>query len=120
MIKDVEITGQPTQMPPELSLRILAERGPPNCGEVLYVLNRYLRERGDKNIRSVRDLISQSTFYDHGRIDGVTAPPKGRLEDLLTKSERLINKSDGTPFVQKRQRSRRQRLACRAPRCRCW
>jgi Asp-tRNA(Asn)/Glu-tRNA(Gln) amidotransferase A subunit family amidase len=101
VIKDVEITGQPAQMPSELSLRILAEREPPNSGEGLYVLNRYLRERGDKNIQSVGDLISQSTFFDHGRIDGVTAPPRSRLEDMITKSERLTSKRDGAPFVQK-------------------
>ena len=52
------MTGDPARLPPELSLRILAEREPPSPGEGLYVLNRYLRERGDKNIKSVADLLA--------------------------------------------------------------
>jgi amidase len=48
----VDMTGDPSRLPPELTLRILAEREITNPGESLYVLNRYLRERGDKNIKS--------------------------------------------------------------------
>ena len=99
--KSVEITGQASQLPPDLSLRSLVEREPPNSGEVLYVLNRYLRERGDKNIKSVSDLIAQSTFLNHAPIAGVTLPPKTRLEDLITRTERFTKKSDGSPFVRK-------------------
>jgi amidase len=32
-------------------------------GDRKYVLNRYLRERGDKNIRNIDDLIAKSNFY---------------------------------------------------------
>ncbi len=46
-------------------------------------MNRYLAERGDRNIRNVRDLLEHSTFYDHPPISGVTLPPKTRLIDLL-------------------------------------
>jgi amidase len=99
--KSVEITGQASQLPPELSLRSLVEREPPNSGEVLYVLTRYLRERGDKNIKSVSDLIAQSTFLNHAPIAGVTLPPKTRLEELITRTERFTKKSDGSPFVRK-------------------
>jgi amidase len=99
--KSVDITGQPAELPPELSLRALVEREPPNSGEVLYVLNRYLRERGDKNIKSVADLISQSTFLNHAPIDGVTLPPKTRLEGLITRTERFTKKSDGSPLVRR-------------------
>jgi hypothetical protein len=99
--KSVEITGEASQLPPELSLRSLVEREPPNSGEVLYVLNRYLRERGDKNIKSVDDLIAQSTFLNHAPIAGVTLPPKTRLEGLITRTERFTKKSDGSPFVRK-------------------
>ena len=35
-------------------------------GDRKYVLNRYLRERGDKNIRSIDDLIAKSNFYTPG------------------------------------------------------
>ena len=39
---------------------------------MLYALDRYLRDRGDANIKTVRDLLAQSTFFDHAPIDGVT------------------------------------------------
>jgi amidase len=35
-------------------------------GDRKYVLNRYLRERGDTNIRSIDDLIAKSNFYTPG------------------------------------------------------
>jgi Asp-tRNA(Asn)/Glu-tRNA(Gln) amidotransferase A subunit family amidase len=99
--KSVDITGEASQLPPELSLRSLVEREPPNSGEVLYVLNRYLRERGDKNIKSVGDLIAQSTFLNHAPIAGVTLPPKARLEGLITRTERFTKKSDGSVLERK-------------------
>jgi hypothetical protein len=99
--KAVEITGDPSLMPPELSLRILVEREATNSGEVLYVLNRYLRERGDRNIKNVSDLVSNSVSYNHAPIDGVIPPPKVRLEDLITRPERFIKKSDGSPLVRR-------------------
>jgi Asp-tRNA(Asn)/Glu-tRNA(Gln) amidotransferase A subunit family amidase len=80
---------------------VIAEREPPAPGEVRFVLERYLRDRGDKNIRNVADLIAKSTFYDHAPIAGVTATPKGRLEDLMVRTERLTRKSDGSPLVRK-------------------
>jgi hypothetical protein len=64
-------------------------------------MERYLRERGDKNIHSIADLIAKSTFYDHAPIGGVIAPPKERLEDLLARTERLTKKSDGSLLVRK-------------------
>jgi hypothetical protein len=65
------------------------------------VLDRYLRERGDKAIKSVADLLNNSTFYNHAVIDGVTMPPKTRLEDLIARSERWTKKSDGSPYVRR-------------------
>ena len=97
----IDITGDAARMPPELSLRVLAEREPASSGEVLYVLDRYLRERGDKTIKSVEDLIDNSTFYGHAAITGVTEPPKSRLEGLLARTERFTKKSDGSPYVRR-------------------
>lgn len=97
----VEMAGNPSELGAELSLRLLSEREPATSGEGLFALNRYLRERGDKNIRSVADLLNDSTFYNHARIDGVTTPPKTRLEDLLTRTQRYTKKSDNSPFAQK-------------------
>jgi Asp-tRNA(Asn)/Glu-tRNA(Gln) amidotransferase A subunit family amidase len=99
--KSVEITGDASRMPGELSLRILAEREIASPGEGLYVLDRYLRERGDKNIKSVDDLVANSTFYEHAPIDGVTVPPKARLEGLSTRTERFTKKADGSAHIRR-------------------
>jgi amidase len=94
-----EITGDASKFPSELTLRQLVEYAPPNPGEVLYALDRYLRERDDRNIKSVADLLSHSTFLNHAPIDGVTLPPKTRLEDLMTRTVRWTKKSDGSVRV---------------------
>jgi amidase len=99
--RTVELSGNAGQLPPELSIRLLAEREPQVSGEVLYALDRYLRDRGDANIKSVRDLLGQSTFFDHAPIDGVTLPPRTRLEGLLEQTVTLTRKSDNAPMVQK-------------------
>ncbi len=99
--KSVAIAGKAGKLPTELSLRIIAEREPPTSGEGLFAMERYLRDRGDTNIRSVADLIAKSTFYNHAPIAGVTTAPKGRLEDLLARTERLTRKRDGSPLVRK-------------------
>jgi len=89
------------QLPPDLTLRIIAEREPPTQGEGLFALNRYLRERGDKNIGSVADLIAKSTFFRVPPIDGVAAPGNVRLEALVARTDRLRRKSDGKELVRK-------------------
>lgn len=99
--KAVQLSLNRSSLPPELTLRILVEAELIAPGELQYALNRYLAERGDANIRSVADLISKSTFYDHPPIPGVAPPAKTRLEASLTRIERLTKKSDGTPFVHK-------------------
>jgi Asp-tRNA(Asn)/Glu-tRNA(Gln) amidotransferase A subunit family amidase len=99
--RTVQISGKAAELPPELSIRLLAEREPPVSGEVLYALDRYLRDRGDANIKSVRDLLAQSTFYNHAPIDGVTLPPRTRLEGLLEQTVRVTRRSDSAPMVQK-------------------
>jgi Asp-tRNA(Asn)/Glu-tRNA(Gln) amidotransferase A subunit family amidase len=96
--KSVAIAGKPGSLPADLTLRIIAERDAPAPGEVLFGLERYLRDRGDRNVRNVADLIAKSTFYNHAPIAGVTAVPKGRLEDLVARTERLTRKSDGKPL----------------------
>jgi amidase len=99
--RSVQISGKPAQLPPELTIRLLAEREPPVSGEVLYAMDRYLRDRGDTNIKSVRDLLAQSTFYGHAPIDGVTLPPRTRLEGLLEQTARVTRRSDNMAMVQK-------------------
>jgi Asp-tRNA(Asn)/Glu-tRNA(Gln) amidotransferase A subunit family amidase len=50
-------------MPENLSLRNLGGGGLGAQGEGKFMMNKYLRERGDANIRSNADLISKATFY---------------------------------------------------------
>jgi Asp-tRNA(Asn)/Glu-tRNA(Gln) amidotransferase A subunit family amidase len=98
--RTVQISGKPAELPPELSIRLLAEREPQVSGEGLYAMDRYLRDRGDANIKSVRDLLAQSTFYNHAPIDGVTLPPRTRLEGLLEQTVRVTRRTDSAPMVQ--------------------
>jgi amidase len=60
----VEMFFDPSSFPNGPTIRGL---GPaPTTGDRKYVLNRYLRERGDRNIRSIDDLIAKSNFYTPG------------------------------------------------------
>jgi len=99
--RSVALTGRAKEMPPELNIRLLSEREPPASGEVLFVMNKYLRDRGDANIHDVRDLVEKSTFLNHPPIEGVTLPPKRRLEDMMAQTETLRRKSDGMVLMRK-------------------
>jgi amidase len=59
----VELRADPSRVPEALTLRSLGG-GFAVTGEDKYMLNRYLRERGDANIRTNADLIAKATFYD--------------------------------------------------------
>src|SRR5688572_8249899 len=58
----LELHADPKRVPENLSLRNLGG-GLGAAGEGKYMINRYLRERGDANIKSNADLISKATFY---------------------------------------------------------
>ena len=47
-----------------------------------YMLNRYLRERGDANIKSMRDLIDKSKYYRDIRPDAGFIDRKAALEEI--------------------------------------
>ena len=60
----LEMRADPSRAPAGLSLRTLgAFGGLGPQGEGKYMMNRYLRERGDPNIRTNADLITRATFY---------------------------------------------------------
>ncbi|HEX5110182.1 MAG TPA: amidase [Vicinamibacterales bacterium] len=59
----VEMRASPSRAPDALTLRTLGG-GFGDPGEDKYMINRYLRERGDANIKSNADLIARATFYD--------------------------------------------------------
>jgi Asp-tRNA(Asn)/Glu-tRNA(Gln) amidotransferase A subunit family amidase len=59
----VELRANLSRVPDALTLRTLGG-GFGEPGEDKYMMNRYLRERGDANIKSNADLIAKGTFYD--------------------------------------------------------
>jgi Asp-tRNA(Asn)/Glu-tRNA(Gln) amidotransferase A subunit family amidase len=79
----VELSKLTSPVADDVNIRLLADREPPTSGEVLFAMDRYLTGRGDRNIRSVRDLLDHSVFYDHPPIGGVTLPPRARLQTML-------------------------------------
>jgi Asp-tRNA(Asn)/Glu-tRNA(Gln) amidotransferase A subunit family amidase len=58
----LDLHADPAQVPQSLSLRSL--RTPAVEGEDKYMMNRYLQERGDANIKTNADLISKARFYE--------------------------------------------------------
>ena len=58
----LDLHADPAQVPQSLTLRDL--RTPAVEGEDKYMMNRYLRERGDANIKTNADLISKARFYE--------------------------------------------------------
>ncbi|HEX4049736.1 MAG TPA: amidase [Steroidobacteraceae bacterium] len=57
----VDLYFDPSRVPADFSLRSL--RTPAVPGESKYLMNRYLRERGDANIKTMADLIARARFY---------------------------------------------------------
>ncbi|MBZ5634816.1 MAG: amidase [Acidobacteriia bacterium] len=58
----LDLHAAPGRMPPTLTLRSL--NTPAVEGEGKYMMNRYLQERGDANIKTSADLISKARFYE--------------------------------------------------------
>ena len=58
----LDLRSEPSRVPQALSLRSLNTPGVE--GEGKYMMNRYLQERGDANIKTNADLISKGKFYD--------------------------------------------------------
>jgi len=62
----LDMRADPARVPSDFSLRTLGGAGPVGLGSVgedRYMINRYLRERGDAAVRSNADLIARATFY---------------------------------------------------------
>ena len=59
----LDLQQDPSRLLEHLSLRTLGAVGLGSAGEGKYMLNRYLRERGDANIKSNADLITKARFY---------------------------------------------------------
>jgi Asp-tRNA(Asn)/Glu-tRNA(Gln) amidotransferase A subunit family amidase len=61
----IDLSLAPEKVPADLTIRSFANAR--FDGESKYMMNRYLRERGDANIQSNADLIAKANFYDDDR-----------------------------------------------------
>src|SRR5437660_9639540 len=76
----VDMFFDPSLVPAGPTIRSL---GPtPNSGQAKYMLSRYLRERGDANIKTIGDLINKSNFYKDIRPEAGFVDRKAALEDM--------------------------------------
>jgi Asp-tRNA(Asn)/Glu-tRNA(Gln) amidotransferase A subunit family amidase len=86
----LQVQEDPSRVPPQLSLRTLNAGGFGPAGEGKYMLNRYLRERGDANIKTNADLISKARFYqDPNFPDRKQAREQAERATVLDTSARL-------------------------------
>jgi amidase len=76
----VDMFFDPSLVPPGSTIRNIGPAS--NAGLSKYMLNRYLRERGDANIKSLRDLIDKSNFYRDIRPEAGFVDRKAALEDI--------------------------------------
>jgi amidase len=75
----VDMFFDPSRVPPGFTIRNIT--GASNAGMSKYMLNRYLKERGDANIQSLRDLIDKSSFYRDIRPEAGFIDRKAALEE---------------------------------------
>src|SRR5262245_22021660 len=76
----VDMFYDPSLVPPGSSIRTVGRAS--NDGVTRYMLIRYLRERGDANIKSIRDLIDKSKYYKDIRPDAGFVDRKAALEEM--------------------------------------
>src|SRR5215475_4313013 len=76
----VDMFYEPSRVPAGSSIRTIGRAS--NDGLTKYMLTRYLRERGDANIKSIRDLIDKSKYYADIRPDAGFIDRKKALEEM--------------------------------------
>jgi Asp-tRNA(Asn)/Glu-tRNA(Gln) amidotransferase A subunit family amidase len=76
----VDMFFDPSLVPGGSTIRNISGGG--NPGLTKYMLTRYLRERGDANIKSINDLIDKSKFYQDIRPEAGFIDRKAALEQL--------------------------------------
>ena len=75
----IELAADFDLVPDEIDFRTLDN--PPTPGQGRYWLDRYLRERGDANIRSTGDLIEKANFYNDPNFPDHRARHERALEE---------------------------------------
>src|SRR5437660_3929331 len=76
----VDMFFDPSLVPAGPTIRSMGPAS--NSGQSKYMLSRYLKERGDANIKTIGDLISKSNFYKDVRPDAGFVDRKAALEDM--------------------------------------
>jgi amidase len=76
----VDMFFDPSRVPAGSTIRNIGRAS--NEGLTKYMLTRYLRERGDANIKSIRDLIDKSKYYRDIRPDAGFVDRKAELEQM--------------------------------------
>src|SRR5262245_202658 len=76
----VDMFYDPSLVPAGTTIRNI--RPASNAGLTKFMLSRYLRERGDPNIKSIRDLIDKSNFYRDIRPEAGFIDRKAALEEM--------------------------------------
>ena len=76
----VDMFYDPSLVPAGSNIRNIA--GASDAGMTKYLLTRYLRERGDANIKSIRDLIDKSKYYRDIRPEAGFIDRKAALESM--------------------------------------
>jgi Asp-tRNA(Asn)/Glu-tRNA(Gln) amidotransferase A subunit family amidase len=78
----VDMYFDPARVPAGTTIRNIGAAS--NNAMTKYMLGRYLKERGDANIKSVRDLIDKSKFYRDIRPDAGFIDRKAALEEIAS------------------------------------
>jgi len=76
----VDMYFDPSLVPSGTTIRTIGPAG--NAGLTKYMLARYLRERGDASIKTVKDLIDKSKYYRDIRPDAGFIDRKAALEEM--------------------------------------
>jgi amidase len=76
----VDMYSNPSLVPPGTTIRNIGAAS--NNGLTKFMLDRYLKERGDANIRSLKDLIDKSKFYRDIRPEAGFIDRKAALEEI--------------------------------------
>src|SRR5688500_1019486 len=71
--KLLDVKFDPSLLPQKLTLRDFGQNDAE--GQSKYMLNLYLRERGDANIKSNTDLVTKANYYDEPKF---RSPKRGR------------------------------------------
>jgi amidase len=76
----VDMFFDPSLVPAGPTIRSMGPAS--NSGQAKYMLSRYLKERGDANIKTITDLINKSNFYRDIREDAGFVDRKAALEEM--------------------------------------